>query len=208
MKRTISPIYVYYREILRLPIIASITEPDQIHNFNDVLDGFEYQTGIHDFEDLDMEPNPVMMIESIFDSYPDHNDQQSAMLVNDFCSSMQTSARQEGKYAVLVVTGDSIFTCHTDSKQKSITKDIDVIERLLDTDNVNKYAEFRQGEDGMSVRHYEKHKTKSLSGWLGIQDSEIAYKDAGEVDIFTEIDNSTVAFQYDRDEFADKFLVR
>ncbi len=154
-----------------------------------------------------MEPNPEMLIEAIFDTYPEHDDQSCAMLVNDFCSNMMTSARQEGKYAVLIVTADSIFICHTDSKEKSITKNVDVIERLLDTDNVNKYAEFRQQDGETIVRHYERHQTKSLSGWLGISDTQIAYRDAGEVQVFTEIDSSTCAFQYTRDEFEEKFLL-
>jgi len=77
----------------------------------------------------------------------------------------------------------------------------------LDTDNVNKYAEFRREGDDIIVRHYEKHQTKSLSDWLGIEEHEISYRDAGEVQIFTEIDGSTCAFQYSRDEFENKFIL-
>ncbi|WP_144797725.1 hypothetical protein [Halorubrum depositum] len=207
-ERSVSPIYVYYREIQSSDLHnRTITESEPVQNFNEVLDGFEAQTGEHHFSELDMEPNPEMLIEAIFDTYPEHDDQSCAMLVNDFCSNMMTSARQEGKYAVLIVTADSIFICHTDSKEKSITKNVDVIERLLDTDNVNKYAEFRQQDGETIVRHYERHQTKSLSGWLGISDTQIAYRDAGEVQVFTEIDSSTCAFQYTRDEFEEKFLL-
>ncbi|OYR83323.1 hypothetical protein DJ72_07670 [Halorubrum distributum] len=207
-ERSVSPIYVYYREIQDTDLHnRTITESEPVQNFNEVLDGFEAQTGEHHFSELDMEPNPEMLIKAISDTYPEHADQNCAMLVNDFCSSMMTSARQEGKYAVLIVTADSIFICHTDSKEKSITKNVDVIERLLDTDNVNKYAEFRQQDGETIVRHYERHKTESLSGWLGISESQIAYKDAGEVQIFTEIDDSTCVFQYTRDEFEEKFLL-
>ncbi len=207
-ERSTSPIYVYYREIQSSDLHnRTITEPEAVLNFNEVLDGFEAQTGGHEFSELDMEPNPEMLIEMILDNYPEHNAQNCAMLVNDFCSSMMTSARQEGKYAVLIITADSVFICHTDSREKSITKDVDVIERLLDTDNVNKYAEFRQQNNDTIVRHYERHQTKSLSGWLGISNSQIAYRDAGEVQIFTEIDSSTCAFQYTRDEFEEKFLL-
>ncbi|QLH79818.1 hypothetical protein HZS55_22085 [Halosimplex rubrum] len=209
IQRSTDPIYVYYREIQQTDLhTKTIDATDSILNFNDVLDGFERQSGLHNFEELEMAQNPKLMLNSIFDSYPDHDQQQCAMLVNDFCRSMQTSARQEGKYAVLIVTADSIFVCHTDSKEKSITKSVDVIERLLDTDNVNKYVEFRNQDDGEtnSVRHFEQHKTKSLSDWLGIEPFEIAYEDAGEVSIFTEIDDSTAAFQYSKEEFEDKFL--
>lgn len=207
-ERSTSPIYVYYREIQSSDLHnRTITESEAVLNFNEVLDGFDAQTGRHEFSDLDMEPNPEMLIKMIFDSYPEHDDQPCSMLVNDFCSDMMTSARQEGKYAVLIITADSIFICHTDSKEKSITKNVDVIERLLDTDNVNKYAEFRQQKGETIVRHYERHQTKSLSGWLGISNTQIAYRDAGEVQIFTEIDSSTCAFQYTRDEFEEKFLL-
>ncbi|WP_076143193.1 hypothetical protein [Natrinema saccharevitans] len=207
IQRSTSPIYVYYREIQDTDLnTRTITEEEDIINFNDVLDGFERQTGQHEFDDLDMDQNPKLMLNSIFEGYPDHNSQQCVMLVNDFCSSMHTSARQEGKYAVLIITEDSIFICHTDSKEKSITKNADVIERLLDTDNVNKYAEFRQQSEETIVRHYERHRTKSLSDWLGIENFEISYQDAGEISIFTEIDDSTCAFQYEKDEFVNKFL--
>jgi len=207
IQRSTSPIYVYYREIQDTDLnTRTITEEEDIINFNDVLDGFERQTGQHEFDDLDMDQNPKLMLNSIFEGYPNHNSQQCVMLVNDFCSSMHTSARQEGKYAVLIITEDSIFICHTDSKEKSITKNADVIERLLDTDNVNKYAEFRQQSEETIVRHYERHRTKSLSDWLGIESFEISYQDAGEISIFTEIDDSTCAFQYEKDEFVNKFL--
>ena len=207
-ERSVRPIYVYYREIQSNELHnRTITEPEPVQNFNEVLGGFEAQTGEHHFSELDMDPNPEMLIETISNTYPEHDDQSCAMLVNDFCSDMMTSARQEGKYAVLIITADSIFICHTDSKEKSITKKVDVIERLLDTDNVNKYAEFRQQDKETTVRHYERHQTKSLSGWLGISNTQIAYGDAGEVRIFTEIDNSTCAFQYTRDEFEEKFLL-
>jgi len=70
-----------------------------------------------------------------------------------------------------------------------------------------KYVEFREQNDSRIVRHYERHRTESLSGWLGIEGAEISYRDAGEVQIFTEIDDSTVSFQYGRDEFEEKFLL-
>jgi len=41
---------------------------------------------------------------------------------------------------------------------------------------------------------------------LGIESFEISYQDAGEISIFTEIDDSTCAFQYEKDEFVNKFL--
>lgn len=207
-QRSQSPIFVYYREIQSDDLNKRhITNNKQVENFNEVLDGFERQTGAHSFDELELDPNPQILLKSIMQNYPDHDDQQCALLVNDFCSSMRTSARQEGKYAVLIVTKESLFICHTDSKEKSITKNVDVIERLLDTDNVNKYAEFRDKGDEIIVRHYERNPTESLSGWLGIEPHEISYRDAGEVQIFTEIDDSTCAFQYGRDEFEKKFIL-
>jgi hypothetical protein len=155
---------------------------------------------------MDLEDNAKMLIDQIFEEYPDRNERAATMLINNFCKNMQTSARQAGKYAILIILGDAIFICHADSKEMTITKEADVMERLLDTDNVDKYAEFRNREDGIEVRHFERHRTKSLSGWLGVAPSKISYGDAGKVKVFTEIDEVTCSFQFTQDEFAEHFI--
>jgi hypothetical protein len=206
VNREPGPVFIYYKQIQDESLKSrSLTETDVIRSFRSVIDGFDRQTGLHKMSDVDLDDNPEMLIERLFDSYPDRDEMAGTMLLNNFCNNMETSARQSGKYAILVVMGDSIFVCHADSAEKTITKDADVIERLLDTDNVDKYAEFRQGdEEEIRVRHYERQPTKSLSGWLGIQEHEIAYGDAGDIKIQTEVDGATCTFQFTKDEFVEE----
>jgi hypothetical protein len=155
-----------------------------------------------------LDDNPELWIRQLLDNYPDPPTIFDSSLINNFCDSFYTSARQPGKYVVLVVVANSVIICHTDSKEKTITTDADVIERLLDTDNVDKYVRFKKERDGVRAYHFERNQnTKSFSEWLGIQQNEIAFEEAGDVKIFCKQKGSTCIFQFPREEFVDKFLL-
>jgi len=148
-----------------------------------------------------------MFVDKLLDAYPDHDEAFCTSLINDFSDSMKTRAREPGKYAVLILYDDSLVLCHTDSEEMTITKGAEVLERLLDSDNVDKYARFRQTDDGIEVLQFERSVSKSFSEFLGLNPEEIAYEEAGDIKIFTEIDNSTVRFEFGQDEFEQKFIV-
>ena len=204
------PVHIYYREIQKKETQSRVVaDPEAVSIFQTVLDGFDRQTRKHQLSDLDMDDNPSMLIEDLLTSYPDHGKMSYTMLMNDFCDSMRTRAREKGKYVVLILTEGSLHICHSDSNEKTITKEADVIERLLDTDNVDKYVRFSQtAGDELVVQQHERHNmTKSFSEWLGIDREEIAYRSAGEVNIFTEVDEATCAFQFTPDNFEQDFLL-
>ncbi|MFC7229247.1 hypothetical protein N0B31_17740 [Salinirubellus salinus] len=201
------PVFFYYKEIQSESLNSwTIDSAERVRNIYDVIEGLDRQTSVHPVDELDIDQNPRMFADNLLENYPDHEEAFCTSLINDFSSSMKTRAREEGKYAVLVLYEDSLVLCHTDSEEKTITKDAEVLERLLDTDNVDKYARFRQSEDTTEVLHFERSSSKSFAEFLGLNPEEIAYEEAGDIKIFTEIDGSTARFEFTQDEFEEKFI--
>ncbi|MDS0278035.1 hypothetical protein NDI85_09530 [Halomicroarcula sp. S1AR25-4] len=204
-----SPVYFYHREIQGSKLDKwTLRGESEVRNVLEVIDGLDRQAGTMSIDDLDLNANPEMFVEALLDGYPDHREEFCSSLLNDFSDSMHTRAREEGKYAILILTEGSVLICHTDSEELTITKDADVIERLLDADNVDKYARFRRADGGIEVLNFERNRrSKSFSDWLGLQPEEVVYEDAGDIKVFTEVDGSTCVFEFEREEFAKKFLI-
>ncbi|MDR5657741.1 hypothetical protein RH831_11200 [Halodesulfurarchaeum sp. HSR-GB] len=203
----IDPVYFYYKEIQSDGLNSwTLESTERVRNIYDVIEGLDRQTSVHTLEELEIDENPQMFVDKLLDAYPDHDDAFCTSLINDFSDSMNTRAREPGKYAVLILYDDSLALCHTDSEEMTITKDAEVLERLLDSDNVDKYARFRQINSGIEVLQFERSVSKSFSEFLGLNPEEIAYEEAGDIKIFTEIDDSTVRFEFGRKEFEQKFI--
>lgn len=202
------PVYFYYKEIQSDGLKSWTLDSDErIRDIYHVIDGLDRQTSAHPLEELDIDDNPQMFVNKLLSSYPDHDQAFCTSLINDFSDSMRTRAREPGKYAVLILYDDSLALCHTDSEEMTITKEAEVLERLLDSDNVDKYARFRQTDEGIEVLQFERSVSKSFSDFLGLNIEQIAYEEAGDIKIFTEIDNSTVRFEFRQDEFEEKFII-
>jgi len=109
-------------------------------------------------------------------------------LMNDFSDNMMTRAREAGKYVVAIILSNYFIICHSDSRQKTISTDFRVIERLLDVDNVDKYAEFLLESGEIIVNHFDRFKSKSFTNWLGIPEKEIIFDMRGKIKVHAEID--------------------
>lgn len=202
------PMHIYFREISSGDLRKWTFEDDgQIDNIMEVINGLERKTNSHPFNHLDLDDSTKMCVTNLLDAYPDFTEDFCNLLINYFSKSMLTRAREEGKYAVLIVFEDSVAVCHTDAEEKTLSREAEVIVRLLDTDNVSKYARFHDSDDGREVLHFQRHLSKSFSDWLGLDPQEVAYDDAGEIKIFTKIDGSLAQFEYEQDEFERKFVI-
>ena len=96
---------------------------------------------------------------------------------------MRISAHEEGKYAVPILYKNSLVICHTDSEELTIIKDAEALARLLDTDNIDKYACSQRTNDETEVLQFERSVTKFFSEFLCLKPEEIAYKGAGEIKV-------------------------
>lgn len=203
----LNPVHFYYKEIQADDLNSwTLETTNRVRNIYEVIEGLDRQASAHPLEELDIDANPEMFVNQLLSSYPEHDKAFCVSLINNFSDSMRTRAREPGKYAVLILYEDSLILCHTDSEEMTITKDAEVLERLLDTDNVDKYARFHQTSSGTEVLQFERSVSKSFSEFLGLEPEEIAYEEAGEIKIFSEIDGSTVRFEFRQDEFEEKFI--
>lgn len=202
-----SPVHFYYKEIQADGLNSwTLESAERVRNIYEVIDGLDRQTSTHPIDELDIDDNPQMFVNRLLNAYPNHDEAFCVSLINDFSDSMRTTAREAGKYAVLILYEDALILCHTDSEEMTITKDAEVLERLLDADNVDKYARFQKTDKGTEILQFERSVTKSFSEFLGLNPEEIAYEEAGEIKIFTQIDDSTVRFEFGQEEFEQKFI--
>lgn len=208
VEEEVKPVYFYFKEIQSDGLNNwTLESADRVRNIFEVIEGLDRQASSLPLEELDIDANPEMFVKKLLDGYPEHDEAFCTSLINDFSDSMNTRAREPGKYAVLILYEGSLILGHTDSEEMTITKEAEVLERLLDSDNVDKYARFRQTDRGIKALQFERSVSKSFSEFLGLNLEEITYEDAGEIKIFTEIDGSTARFEFGQAEFEKKFIV-
>jgi len=128
-------------------------------------------------------------------------------MAEDFSDSMLSRARESGKYVVFIISQNMLIVCHSFTGEKALTTDMDVIEELLSTTNIDKFAEFEFDiDDEIVVNHFDRHDTQSFTDWLGIPEDEIAFDVKGDIRVYTSIDDIDVVFEFDQEDITSKLL--
>lgn len=109
-------------------------------------------------------------------------------LVSDFADAMKTSMRKEGRCVVGFAWRDHVFLAHTSCGEETISTSIDVIERLLDSDNVRRFVFIYRDRETVKVRFYEYIRSQSFKEWLGLRGGKYTYYESGgSVNIYVDI---------------------
>lgn len=211
--------YIFYREIKsQSPNLSdeSFTGEDA-NKVDTLLDDIFSNTGESRFlQDLDTTRYFRRWIEQSLESSrnicPDegvsnHIKENLQNVAENFSESMKTRARASGKYVVIILGRDRLTICHSYAGKRALTTDMEVIEKLLSADNIDKYADFRQEEDKIAVSHFDKYDTKSFTNWLGIPSDEIVYDIKGDVKLYSEIaDEINATLTLTRDDVVEKLI--
>lgn len=151
-------------------------------------------------DDTALNSNPKKWIASLLDGYPDtvaKPDMEN--LLNDFTDSMKTRMREETKYALGLLFNERLVLCHSIFGEETITPEWKTFPRMLDTDNILRYACFEKKRSVIIVRYWEKEATTSFMEWLGLPRKQ-AFLFGGKYRLYSEIDGVTVELQLTDEE--------
>ena len=104
---------------------------------------------------------------------------------NDFKTHLKKRAIERGKYFVALCLDHELLIFHTHTKQKTLTTNADLIDRLLDTHIINKYARFYITSNTLTVEHFDEYRTDGFSKWLGIPYEELNIGEIGNIHFYT-----------------------
>jgi len=192
------PIYTFVKQVKATSVTTKeIADPLTISKIIAVLGKLETQpkATVSAIEDIGLRTNPKKWVSSLLAGYPNDFDATDVEnLLFDFTETMQTRMREETKYALSLLMENKLFICHSIYGEETITPEWEIIPRMMDIDNVLRYASFFIKEGIVSVRYWERHATSSFIEWLGLPRKQ-AFLFGGIYRILSRIEGVTVEFQ-------------
>lgn len=141
------------------------------------------------FHEINLNTNPKQWIKVLLESDSNPSEGKMNNLINDFTDGMKTRMREEEKYVIGILQKNELLLAHSYFGEKTITPEWKVIPRMLDFDNVIRYALFIMESDGkICVKYFEKYSTDSFVDWLGLPQRDALYHFGGKYRISTEVD--------------------
>ena len=154
-----------------------------------------------------MKANPRQWISQIIVGFPDVSESTVRFLLTEFCDTLKTRMREENRYAVLLLSEGQAFLAHSRGEMALIESEnaIMALQRLLDADNVDRFAQFHRMKDGtITVNYFEYTQTESFREFLGIPEADLYYE-LGEVRVHTQVGGEHCVFQFRKEDFVRKF---
>jgi len=96
-------------------------------------------------------------------------------LLRDFTDAMKTSMRMEEKYAIAILSENGLFLAHSEFGERTVTPQLNVVERMLDRDNIIRFVNFSRQNETIRVTYHERSYSKSFTNWLGISEEGASY---------------------------------
>lgn len=203
-----NPVFTFAKKV-KEPSIRSkdISDETTISKIADVVDRLESLPRSTDssFDEIGLRTNPKKWVSSSLQNYPDDIDKVAIeSLLFDFTDSMQTRMREETKYALALQMENKLLLCHSVYGEETITPEWRIIPRMLDRDNVLRYASFSSEGGIINVRYWEKEATSSFIEWLGLPRKQ-AFLFGGKYRIHSNIEGVSIEIQL-TDEEIEKWL--
>ena len=197
------PFCVYTKEVKGKEINRKeITSKSKKENFLRIIDSLLKIGTTKYSQDLDLKE----WILDIVSRLPDIDDRDIKNLLSDFTDSMYTRMREEEKYVIAILMRNSLILCHSVFGEKTITPNLQIIERMLDKDNVIRYVFFKKENDEIKIIFYEETKSTFFTQWLGLPEKEAFSYLGGKNRIFTEVNDTHLVFEFTDEEFEKKVI--
>jgi len=157
-------------------------------------------------DDLEIKENCREWVIKILEKYPSFDKSHLKYLINDFTDHMMTRMREEGKYAIAIVYQGMLLLCHSAVGEKTMTPSFQIIERMLDKDNVDRFVAFKKENDQIKVIYWEHYPSGLFIRWLGITGREASYYLGGKNRFYTEIEGLKCAIELSDEEVEEKLV--
>ncbi len=170
------PIYVYSKQIKEKLIQSDVRKRSvEKENLTSVIGSLMEIGKEKSIEKLDFDQNCLKWINDVLERFSNTDSQKEdslKYLLNDFSDKMMTRMRETDKYALAIVSQKFLLLCHTTMGERTITPVWEVVERMLDKDNVERFVIFIKRDDSTSVIYYEHSPSEFFIRWLGLSSKE------------------------------------
>ncbi|MFX0088087.1 MAG: hypothetical protein ACFFAU_20705 [Candidatus Hodarchaeota archaeon] len=148
-----------------------------------------------DLKKINLRTNPRNWIKSLLENFPNINESEMNQLLYDFTDSMRYRMREATKYIIGILLQDQLLLSHSIFGEETITPEWKTIPRMLDSDNILRYAQFIQEQQSIKVRYYEKYATESFVEWLRLPLKDAFYHFGGYYRLYSEVEKKINVFE-------------
>ena len=158
-------------------------------------------------EEFELRDNCKQWVCDIISGFSNDNETSLKYLLNDFTDSMMTRMREQDKFALAIVFEGSLLLCHSSIGEQTITPLWEVVDRMLDKDNVERFVFFQKKSGVTEVIYYEHTPSEFFTRWLGIPEKEAFFYLGGKNRFYLDINGVKCVLELTDDDVENKFLV-
>lgn len=153
------------------------------------------------FNNLKIKTNRKTWITSLLSEA--HNNNNINFLITDFAEEMNTNMRGKDKYVILIIMNNELILVHTRMGEKSLSPKFKFFDRMLDKDNILRYVWFKETENKINVRYYEKYQSKFFKEWLGVNRKDLFYEFGGKNKFYLDLYGYPLVLEINDEDFDD-----
>jgi hypothetical protein len=204
------PIYVYSKQIKEKEIKSNIRKKTaEKDNLVSVIGSLMEIGKSTPFEKLDFGDNCTDWINDVLDDFSNtdiHKESSLKFLLNDFSKNMMTRMRETDKFAIALVSKKFLLLCHATMGERTITPLWEVVDRMLDKDNVERFVIFKKTGSVITVTYYEHSPSGFFVNWLGLTSRDAFSYLGGRNRISSAIDGINYSFELTDDQIEEQIL--
>lgn len=203
-----SPMYVYSKQVKDNRVDSDILnrkiDKEQVCTVIASLKEIGKHKKLEEFE---LRDNCKQWVCDIISGFSNDNETSLKYLLNDFTDSMMTRMREQDKFALAIVFEGSLLLCHSSIGEQTITPIWEVVDRMLDKDNVERFVFFQKKSGVTEVIYYEHTPSEFFTRWLGIPEKEAFFYLGGKNRFYLDINGVKCVLELTDDDVENKFLV-
>lgn len=214
---------VFYRPVqskerLREPDIEIIDSASELKDVQELIQYIQKKKLDYPMPLSDTSMNEITndRVRSIFDT--EGSDHMVKALLGIFCSTLEGRQKSKDKYAMLIYLDGQYLLAHAraergmslreEESQGENVREIKLIKRFLDVDNILSAALFEDTPSGIEFSHFTDSGSDSFRGFLGVNEHHLNYrrKTIQLVCYYRGKREYSCKFEFTNDEFSDKWL--
>jgi len=204
------PIFVYSKQIKEKLIQSDVRKRTaEKENLVSVISSLMENGKTKPLDQLEFGDNCLEWINDVLADFSNTDNKKEGslkFLLNDFSDKMMTRMRETDKYAIAIVSKKFLLLCHATMGERTITPVWDVVERMLDKDNVERFVIFKKTGEITAVTYYEHSPSDFFIRWLGLTQREACNYLGGRNRISSSIDGIHFNFELTDEQIENQIL--